>query len=360
MSTHQPQSIIHQVFRWERKAAKLIKKGLDSASNHSRKPWKKGGNKAIQLSNKDVDPSQVDTASIVTGATNPVTVTSSDSAGSISHAQGKNSSIFLSSEEPIADCCLTTNKPQSQRRASTAFFHSTLDPVIDESMHRESQRNLSEHKTCASYKSQRHPILEVFANDGEPTDGEAEIHGDDESAFTNGYCEFSDESSNLDGSVGGTNYFGDYRTITQNDLFKECFGGGGMWGGSISCSISIVHFFEVDDSSCNLQLGANIDDLSSSKQAQALSITGRSAKIDHILEECAMIHTNCKFLRINGKLTPFIAPKLGVRRFPAVVAMNSKGQVLDKLIDFEMIGLLVGDDEWDEEYILDWIEKSTV
>ena len=59
-------------------------------------------------------------------------------------------------------------------------------------------------------------------------------------------------------------------------------------------------------------------------------------------------------------MTPFIAPKLGVRRFPAVVAMNSKGQVLDKLIDFEMIGLLVGDDEWDEEYILDWIEKSTV
>ena len=369
MSFHEPQSIIHKVIRLERKAVKLIKKGIDSASNHSKRTLRR--RKTHKTTNKTLDDdatstSPLDMVSVVTGDTSPATVVSTVVSGTSSDDEPNNDSVIRTTSEEDPVVSKFHNHPTQTRRSSTAFFHSTLDPVLDESMHRESQRNTTVKTSSRSNAmADRHPILEVFASDGEPSmskDGDANDTNDNGENDLFDDCEdsISDESSNLDGSVGGTNYYGDYRTITQNDLFRECFGGGGMWGGTNSNTVSIIHFFEMDESSANLNPQPAGDDDEEDMDHASVPVTERSAKLDHILENCAQEHTGCKFLRINGKLTPFMAPKLGVRRFPAVVAMNSKGQVLDKLIDFEMVGLLLGDDEWDEEYIEEWIESTTM
>ena len=72
---------------------------------------------------------------------------------------------------------------------------------------------------------------------------------------------------------------------------------------------------------------------------------------------------------------------MGVKQLPCLVALggnnnnnNASSQmnwqqkqnnkvvgtkvVLDKLFDFHLLGLCVGDDEWDAEYISDWIETN--
>ena len=136
----------------------------------------------------------------------------------------------------------------------------------------------------------------------------------------------SSSSSSSSGAGGG----GEYRTITQNDFFQE----------SGEEGTTIVHFYNGDDND------------STTKQ------------IDSILQEMASLYPDTKFLRINGKLCPFLAPKMGVQRFPTILALQDGGtRIVDKLCDFELTRLLLKQqsqqhgDEWDmEDYIHDWID----
>jgi hypothetical protein len=116
------------------------------------------------------------------------------------------------------------------------------------------------------------------------------------------------------------------RTITQNDFFQECLlqKTGGCF---------VVHFY---------------------------SETEQSQKLDRRLAELAKDHhfKQVNFRRIQGLLAPFVAPRLGVLKFPGLVAIKC-GQVLDKQCDFESLGLLEGDDQWDEEFLRLWMAKNT-
>jgi hypothetical protein len=94
--------------------------------------------------------------------------------------------------------------------------------------------------------------------------------------------------------------YGDYRTINQNEFFMEC-----MINGE---GLAIVHFFDEDSSE-----GKELD--------------------DH-LEKMAMKFAGCKFLRIDGAWTQFISAKLGITKFPTIVAIRNK-VMLDRLTDFD-------------------------
>ena len=120
--------------------------------------------------------------------------------------------------------------------------------------------------------------------------------------------------------------YGDYRTINQNEFLQECM------GDASENVTTIVHFFDSEDDTATKTL-------------------------DSLLEELAIQYTNVKFVRINGKLCPYVAPKMNIKRFPTVLALDGGGNTIDKLCDFEMFGLLVGDHEWDEEYLHDWIDE---
>ena len=162
-----------------------------------------------------------------------------------------------------------------------------------------------------------------------------------------------------------------YTTITQNELFQECFCG----TGSGKTTITVVHFFNNNNNSSD---------------GESEECCGISQAIDRALNTCASegyVGNNVRLVRINGKLAPFIAPQMGLKRFPALVALGSQRKhqrqgetsamnfweqqqhkqtakvvgtkvVLDKLFDFHMLGLCSGDDEWDADYIADWIETN--
>jgi hypothetical protein len=95
-------------------------------------------------------------------------------------------------------------------------------------------------------------------------------------------------------------YRGDYRTIDQNEFFIEC-----MINGEGS---AIVHFFD--------------------------EASSKGKELDDHLKKMAMKFTGCKFLRINGAWTQFVSARLGITKFPSIVAIRNKG-MLDQLTNFD-------------------------
>jgi hypothetical protein len=110
---------------------------------------------------------------------------------------------------------------------------------------------------------------------------------------------------------------GDYRTINQNEFFMEC-----MINGDGS---AIVHFFDEDSSE-----GKELD--------------------DH-LEKMTMKFPGCKFLRIDGAWTQFISAKLGITKFPTIVAFRNK-VMLDRLTDFDKM------ESFNENDLEQWLLKT--
>jgi hypothetical protein len=112
-------------------------------------------------------------------------------------------------------------------------------------------------------------------------------------------------------------HYGDYRTITQNEFFIECLING---EGSF-----LIHFFDEKSS--------------------------YSQELDKMLEGMAQKFTACKFLRIDGAWTQFVAAKLMITKFPALLAIPNK-VVLDRLSDFDRM------DFSNEQYLEEWIVRS--
>jgi hypothetical protein len=112
-------------------------------------------------------------------------------------------------------------------------------------------------------------------------------------------------------------HYGDYRTINQNEFFLEC-----MIKGEGS---AIIHFFDENSS--------------------------YSQELDEILEGMAQKFTACKFLRIDGAWTQFVASKLMITKFPTILAIRNK-VILDRLSDFDTM------DFFNEQCLEEWIVRS--
>ena len=109
------------------------------------------------------------------------------------------------------------------------------------------------------------------------------------------------------------NQYGDYRTINQNEFFKECMITD--CGGS-----SVIHFFNENDPA--------------------------SIELDLNCKNLAQKYPACKFLRIDGGSAKFVCSKLGIDSFPTVLAIRNK-VVLDRY----MIGLRDGGDTYQNNII---------
>jgi hypothetical protein len=103
--------------------------------------------------------------------------------------------------------------------------------------------------------------------------------------------------------------YGDYRTIDQNEFFIEF-----MINGKGS---AIVHFFDEDSS--------------------------KGKELDDHLKKMAMKFTGCKFLRIDGAWTQFVSARLGITKFPTIVAIRNKGMI-DHLTGFDQMESFCEDD----------------
>jgi hypothetical protein len=129
---------------------------------------------------------------------------------------------------------------------------------------------------------------------------------------------FDKEIKDLTVSVPETHY-GDYRTINQNEFFIECMING-------EGTSSVIHFFDKENDLCR--------------------------EVDELLEKTAKKFTTCKFLRIDSAWTQFVSAKLGIKKFPTVLAIRDK-VVLDRLSDFEGMDLF-----FSEEFLHDWLVRT--
>jgi hypothetical protein len=109
--------------------------------------------------------------------------------------------------------------------------------------------------------------------------------------------------------------YGDYRTIDQNEFFVEC-----MINGEGS---AIVHFFD--------------------------EASSKGKELDEHLKKMAMKFTGCKFLRINGAWTQFVSARLGITKFPTIVALRNK-VMLDRMAGFDKMESFCANDL--EQWIL--------
>jgi hypothetical protein len=84
--------------------------------------------------------------------------------------------------------------------------------------------------------------------------------------------------------------------VTQKRFYAEC-----------SQGFSFVHFYDGSDSTTD--------------KWKAVSTSA-----DRYFEEMALIHaasTSCTFLRINGSTSPLCALALGIKEFPAILALRN-------------------------------------
>jgi hypothetical protein len=111
--------------------------------------------------------------------------------------------------------------------------------------------------------------------------------------------------------------YGEYRTINQNEFFIECMING-------EGASSVIHFFDKDST--------------------------ESMEMDALLEIMAKKITTCKFLRIDSAWTQFVASKLGIKKFPTVLAIQNK-VILDRLTFEET-------DHFSEEFLHGWLVRT--
>ena len=116
-----------------------------------------------------------------------------------------------------------------------------------------------------------------------------------------------------DPTVASTNY----RTMTQNEFFLEHMLGLETKTATTSTT-TIVHFAD-DDASESRVIDRYLGRISARTNAD--------------------FHGKVRFVRLNGKLAPFVAPKLGIKRFPCIASMKPNGQIQQKLSDFHVTGL---------------------
>jgi hypothetical protein len=114
-------------------------------------------------------------------------------------------------------------------------------------------------------------------------------------------------------------HYGDCRTINQNEFFIECMING-------TGTSSVVHFFDKENNLCR--------------------------EVDEALEKMAKKFTTCKFLRIDSAWTHFVSAKLGIEKFPTVLAIRDK-VILDRLSDFEEMDLF-----FPEEFLDEWLVRT--
>jgi hypothetical protein len=130
--------------------------------------------------------------------------------------------------------------------------------------------------------------------------------------------DFEKEIKDLTVSVPATHY-GDCRTINQNEFFIECMING-------EGTSSVIHFFDKENDICR--------------------------EMDEVLERMAKKFTTCKFLRIDSAWTQFISAKLGIEKFPTLLAIRDK-VILDRLSNFEEMDLFSA-----EEFLHEWLVRT--
>jgi hypothetical protein len=159
-------------------------------------------------------------------------------------------------------------------------------------------------------------VSDVLSKD--VSDDEPSFHGDEP-----GFIESSHEESpffdkDITVSIPDTHY-GDYRTINQNEFFTECMING-------EGTSTVIHFFDKNNNLCR--------------------------EVDELLEKTAKKFTTCKFLRIDSAWTHFVSAKLGIEKFPTVLAIRDK-VVLDRLSDFEGMDLF-----FSEDFLHEWLVQT--
>ena len=89
----------------------------------------------------------------------------------------------------------------------------------------------------------------------------------------------------------------EYSTVTQNDFLSEYF--------ETENTIIVIHFFNENEEEISKQIDFELCDL-------------------------AAKYHEARFLRINGRLAPFIASKFKIKKFPTVAAIRRQ-EVIDRL-----------------------------
>jgi hypothetical protein len=150
------------------------------------------------------------------------------------------------------------------------------------------------------------------------SDDEPSFHGDEPSLHESSHEESPFFDKDLTVSIPETHYR-DYRTINQNEFFTECMING-------EGTSTVIHFFDKNNNLCR--------------------------EMDELLEKTAKKFTTCQFLRIDSAWTQFVSAKLGIKKFPTVLAIRDK-VVLDRLSDFEGMDLF-----FSEEFLHDWLVRT--
>jgi hypothetical protein len=152
-------------------------------------------------------------------------------------------------------------------------------------------------------------IVSKYDSDDEPSFHESDDGPSFNESSHEGSPAFDKEIKDLTISVPETHY-SDYRTINQNEFFIECMING-------EGTSTVIHFFDKNNNLCR--------------------------EMDEFLEKMAKKFTTCKFLRIDSAWTQFVSAKLGIEKFPTVLAIRDK-VVLDRLSDFEGMNLFFSED----------------
>jgi hypothetical protein len=158
-----------------------------------------------------------------------------------------------------------------------------------------------------------------YASDDEPSFHES---GDGPSFNESSHEElavFDKEIKDLTSISVPETHYRDYRTINQNEFFIECMING-------EGTSTVIHFFDKNNNLCR--------------------------EVDELLEKTAKKFTTCKFLRIDSAWTQFVSAKLGIEKFPTVLAIRDK-VVLDRLSDFEGMDLF-----FSEDFLHEWLVQT--
>ena len=336
VSTSEPQSIVHQVLRFQKRASQILLSPKAPALRSSKTLLGSRRGKNSNASSGGRDRSSVLPACSTSSLLSMGTTTSSSKAGGATGSSASTSTYVSSNNNNnkkqtgsntitnaislvdalCQDTIAKTSQLQQQRRQNDTTTPPHHQDSNSNKLNRElSFRNVTTTTTASIVREACSIVDEALdeltkngvGNDTFPKKGEV--------------------VRKLDSSSSSPAAAGEYRTITQNDFFQESGDEG----------TTIVHFYNGDDNDTTTK------------------------QIDSILQEMTLHYPDTRFLRINGKLCPFLAPKMGIQRFPTILALQNGGtRIVDKLCDYELTRLLLKQqqhgDQWDmEDYIHDWI-----
>jgi thiol-disulfide isomerase/thioredoxin len=116
---------------------------------------------------------------------------------------------------------------------------------------------------------------------------------------------------------------GQYRTISQDEFLPEC----------TSSDYVCVHFFHDEFERCKV--------------------------MDFHLQQIAVRHSECKFVRIHATKAPFFVEKLNIKTLPTLLIFKD-GKTVERLIGFDGVSIpgAKNPDEWPTGRLQDWLSRT--